>query len=362
MARITVILKIILLFTVQTNASSEWNLVFKIATGGSGGIYDLFTNSQTQNIDDPEARLFTSTSKHFKSVIMNNWNSVGIEQVKVLIYKNGLVKAFLIFDGIGSTSTSWFSLDKLLSSSYSDLKGADTNKIGFYFDLQGLEDTNNVNYRRFYVNAAWDTSGHCLDSGWLMVSDVLSTGDCQYETNHLSQKPFILFSPFSTQIKFGEANMDEILADSLAIFVKFQTRVCRSLPVCSHPIQLYDAKFCYDPCPEITTTGYSSSQTDTTESATTLPTTQHVPSTVQTTIPELSTDMTTLRATASAITQLLTINHKHTSKYKRTLISAPDDRYSSKVIGTTGIIVIVFVVGYIICLDCVNLYRKINVK
>lgn len=52
---------------------------------GSGGIYDLFTNSQTQNIDDPEARLFTSTSKHFKSDIMNNWNSVGIEQVIIYL-------------------------------------------------------------------------------------------------------------------------------------------------------------------------------------------------------------------------------------------------------------------------------------
>ncbi|CAC5391164.1 unnamed protein product [Mytilus coruscus] len=203
MPKITVLLRLLLFLTVQTNTSSEWNLVFKIATGGSGGIYDLYTNSQTQNIDDPEARLFTLTSKHFKSDIMNKWSSVGIEQVKVLIYKTDIVKAFLIFDGMSSTSTSWFSLDKLLSSSYSDLKGADTNKIGFYFNLRGLEDTNNVNYRRFYVNAAWDTSGHCLDSGWLMVSDVLSTGDCQYEKNHLSRKPFILFSPYPTQIEFG---------------------------------------------------------------------------------------------------------------------------------------------------------------
>ncbi|CAG2233177.1 unnamed protein product [Mytilus edulis] len=214
------LLKLILLFTVQINTSSEWNMVFKIATGGSGGIYDLYTNSQTQNIDDPEARLFTPTSKHFKSEIINKWSTVGIEQVKVVIYKNGVEKAFFNFDGMGSTSTNWFKLDKLLSSSYSDLKGADTGKIGFYFDLRGLEDTKNVNYRRFYVNGAWDTSGHCLDSGWLMVSDVLSTGDCQYETNHLSRKPFILFSPYATQIAFGKANMDEILADSLAIFVK----------------------------------------------------------------------------------------------------------------------------------------------
>ncbi|CAG2217268.1 unnamed protein product [Mytilus edulis] len=282
--------------------------------------------------------------------------------VKVVIYKNGVEKAFFNFDGMGSTSTNWFKLDKLLSSSYSDLKGADTGKIGFYFDLRGLEDTKNVNYRRFYVNGAWDTSGHCLDSGWLMVSDVLSTGDCQYETNHLSRKPFILFSPYATQIEFGKANMDEILADSLAIFVKFQTKVCRSLPVCSHPIQLYDAQFCYDPCQESTTMEYSSFRTDTTESATTFPTSQHVTSTVKTTIPELSTDTTTLRPTANASTYVFRINPKNTNKYKRSLNSAPDDRYSSKVIGTTGIIVIVFVTGFVTCLDCVNLYRKINVK
>lgn len=54
----------------------------------------------------------------------------------------------------------------------------------------------------------------------------------------------------------------------------------------------------------------------------------------------------------------LTINRKNTTKYQRTLISAPDERPSSKYMGVTGALVISLVAGLIVCVDLVNFSKK----
>lgn len=54
----------------------------------------------------------------------------------------------------------------------------------------------------------------------------------------------------------------------------------------------------------------------------------------------------------------LTIDRKNTAKYQRTLISAPDDRPSSKYMGMTGALVISLVAGLIVCIDLVNFSQK----
>ncbi|XP_052712137.1 uncharacterized protein LOC128186374 isoform X2 [Crassostrea angulata] len=54
----------------------------------------------------------------------------------------------------------------------------------------------------------------------------------------------------------------------------------------------------------------------------------------------------------------LTIHKKETSKYQRTLISAPDDRPTSKYMGVTGALVISLVAGIIVCIDLMNFCKK----
>eukprot|EP00105_Crassostrea_gigas_P034899 XP_019919047.1 PREDICTED: uncharacterized protein LOC105318751 [Crassostrea gigas] len=56
----------------------------------------------------------------------------------------------------------------------------------------------------------------------------------------------------------------------------------------------------------------------------------------------------------------LTIHKKETNKYQRTLISAPDDRPTSKYMGMTGALFISLVAGLIVCIDLTNFCKKIK--
>lgn len=61
----------------------------------------------------------------------------------------------------------------------------------------------------------------------------------------------------------------------------------------------------------------------------------------------------------------LTIHKKETNKYQRTLISAPDDRPTSKYMGVTGALFISLVAGLIVCIDLTNfckIFKPVRVK
>lgn len=44
-----------------------------------------------------------------------------ILQVRVSFYVNGVEKAYVVFDAHGTTKTSWFSCDRILYTSWTDL-------------------------------------------------------------------------------------------------------------------------------------------------------------------------------------------------------------------------------------------------
>lgn len=56
----------------------------------------------------------------------------------------------------------------------------------------------------------------------------------------------------------------------------------------------------------------------------------------------------------------LIVHRKETKKYQRTLISAPDDRPSSKYMGVTGALIISLVAGLIVCIDLMNFRKKLK--
>jgi len=45
-------------------------------------------------------------------------------QIRVSIYKNGIEKAYILFNATGSTKENWFTQDRIISSSWTDLKSA----------------------------------------------------------------------------------------------------------------------------------------------------------------------------------------------------------------------------------------------
>ncbi|XP_052081841.1 uncharacterized protein LOC127719653 isoform X2 [Mytilus californianus] len=172
-----------------------WALVYKISTGGNGSAYNLFMSGDSLNVNDEEAMSLHCSNpsrKHFKSDIVNNWSTNGIDQVRVSVYVNGIEQIFLLFNGSKTNKTNWFDESRLMNSSYSDLN-EQTNVSFFSVDgISGNADDSVGNYsRRFYIRN--ETTGNCetSDYGWLFVGDEL--GNCDYERK-IEDKPFILFS------------------------------------------------------------------------------------------------------------------------------------------------------------------------
>ncbi|CAC5397112.1 unnamed protein product [Mytilus coruscus] len=235
--------------------------------------------------------------------------------VKVVVYKNGLERAFLNFNGTGTNKTNWFSQERLQNSSFLDLKMA-RHGYGYFFSIKGSE----VTKRRFYVNKSW---GGCQlkDAGWLLVAEGQGF-NCNYESRN---KLMLLYSPNNTYMKNDEMFQGGYRANVLAIFVKFKSSTCQPLThqtdICSTPVQLAYNTYCYKLCNKTNTE-------------------------------------TNLQEKIQKLEKELVVSKKDTKKHMRSLTSAPDNRYSSKTMGLVGTVCIGVVVGFLVAFDCVNICQK----
>ncbi|VDI24358.1 Hypothetical predicted protein [Mytilus galloprovincialis] len=208
-------------------------------------------------------------------------------------------KSFLHFDGTGTDKINWFSQEDLLNSSYSDLKTASPDVNGYHFAVEGYSRVR----RRFFVSKSF--GGCSEDFGWLLVSGGFD-GACSYEpANTLT----ILYSTGYMAMKFEE----------------LKSSTCQPLTSqadnCSTPVQLASYIYCYRLCNK------SSSETN-------------------------------LQEKIQKLKKELSVSERDTSKYRRSLTSARDDRYSSKTIGLVGALGIALVVGFIVTLDSVKICQK----
>ncbi|PVD28619.1 hypothetical protein C0Q70_11212 [Pomacea canaliculata] len=122
----------------------DWVLVFRAAQGIEKSVYDTWTAAGRHD-DDPITRLTlpcgcTSVNgslpcdRHYRSRILDTWPSLSIDQVKLVVYDRGVEKAHVTFRGTGSTNMSWFSLDRVVESSWDDLTPAASVN---YFSIDG---------------------------------------------------------------------------------------------------------------------------------------------------------------------------------------------------------------------------------
>ena len=58
-------------------------------------------------------------------------------KVKVSVYKDNTEEAYFLFDGTKSNKTNWFSKDRLLNTSYTDLMNVNDSRNGYYFSIDG---------------------------------------------------------------------------------------------------------------------------------------------------------------------------------------------------------------------------------
>ena len=52
------------------------------------------------------------------------YQAIFLFQVKVSVYKNGVEKANIIFNATGADKNNWFTSDRIISSTYTDIKTA----------------------------------------------------------------------------------------------------------------------------------------------------------------------------------------------------------------------------------------------
>ncbi|XP_071959412.1 uncharacterized protein [Antedon mediterranea] len=140
---------------------NPWVRIFKGISMNGFSIYDAWTSGTGASSYHAHKYLISDT--HYRNdVILNNWSSFDILKVKLTLYSqfNVEVKSML-FNGVGSTMTSWFASVNVEESSWDDLPAESTN----YFSING----DSRNSRRFYINHGY---GGCEnDRGWLLITE-----------------------------------------------------------------------------------------------------------------------------------------------------------------------------------------------
>ncbi|XP_046372213.2 sushi, von Willebrand factor type A, EGF and pentraxin domain-containing protein 1-like [Haliotis rufescens] len=137
---------------------------------------------------------------HFKSKLVTTWETANIEQVKVIILKGNTVKAEVLFDGVGTTKTSWFSSSHVINSTWTDLMSLPQNR----FSITGDGTTN----RRFQINHYY---GGCpADKGWLAVIDKPDNNPCPWE--QYTSVPHILYSAGTSESLCADFESGDVMA------------------------------------------------------------------------------------------------------------------------------------------------------
>ncbi|KAL9952123.1 hypothetical protein ACROYT_G039332 [Oculina patagonica] len=134
-------------------ASGGWTMVFKVVSGVDKKVWDLY------NSDQASAELVTAAldvtnqhHDHYKNRVVMNWQTFNPSQAKVILYEGAVAKKELVFDASGTDKLNWFTVDKLTTSPWTDVKTEPRN----FFSIQG--GCSGGNCRSFFINRNYNGS------------------------------------------------------------------------------------------------------------------------------------------------------------------------------------------------------------
>ena len=113
----------------------------------------------------------------------------------MVLYEGGVSKKQLIFDASGTDKLNWFSVGKLNSSSWTDIKNEPRN----FFSIEG-DCGSGQDCRSFFINR--EHAGCENDAGWLMTAGVL----CAYEKGPKAKS--VLYSKLATYTNWNTDSKD----------------------------------------------------------------------------------------------------------------------------------------------------------
>ncbi|XP_036371243.1 uncharacterized protein LOC118768577 [Octopus sinensis] len=185
--------------------SSQWIKTYAISMGAGSKVYDSFMNigsPSTWNVDECRGIFCPSFFRH---PILDYWNYLLIEEVKLVLYKKETAVVTMVFNGRNTTLENWFSAKNLKSSPWDDLATSPQN----HFSITGVGKI-----RRFYVSA-FHNACHG-DTGWLSINEKFHV--CGWEK--LSYFPAILYSNTKSKTIWHNGYGT---ADSMAIFIRMKS-------------------------------------------------------------------------------------------------------------------------------------------
>ncbi|KAL8579576.1 hypothetical protein ACOMHN_025529 [Nucella lapillus] len=179
--------KVLLHYTGFIWFDNTWILTFRATAGIGQPVYDAWTHVGHHD-DDPMTRDTLPCGcttvngslpcdRHYRSRLLDTWPSASIDQVRVVLYQNGVEKEHFTFSGTGSDYLSWFSQSRIVESSWTDLKTA--TGLNFFSIAGYSEDAHEL--RRFFISHVYQ--GCPGDAGWMTVKDK-ADDTCAWATVH----------------------------------------------------------------------------------------------------------------------------------------------------------------------------------
>ncbi|XP_048746619.2 uncharacterized protein LOC125659113 [Ostrea edulis] len=196
--------------------SSGWVLIYRSQAGGNVSDYLSFISNGTsdETNDDIIDEHCTATTKSalctskYRTSLIDQWESLDISQVQLHLYKSGTQVAEVVFNGTGSTNTDWFSKNRVVSSTWTDVTPTQTYN---YFSIEGHVLESNY-WRNFQI---WNQYGGCPNDVFWMTSSFAKPGyACPQERNSTIQ---YFYCPQTTKCNF-ENNYE--LADVMTISIQ----------------------------------------------------------------------------------------------------------------------------------------------
>ncbi|GFS11148.1 hypothetical protein ElyMa_003078200 [Elysia marginata] len=199
-------------FDLSGTGNKDWRLAFRGTPYIDVKIYPAYMHGTGIPIEVEEGckqfnQSLPCTNHYRNSDAFNSWS--GIDQVLFAVYKGDRMVHRVIFNGKGSSFTTWFSPDRIVESTWVDL----TSKKHAVFSIFG-EKTSAVE-RRFFMH--FDYPRGCAGfRGWFYAGDL--HGGCT--ADQTDAVPQFRYATGNTLAVY--ASQDSARADAIGIFLKYE--------------------------------------------------------------------------------------------------------------------------------------------
>ncbi|CAC5404372.1 unnamed protein product [Mytilus coruscus] len=190
-------------------AERNFTQIFVACAGNQQSVLDTWKNPCTgmdfdiENIKNPCTNM---NNRHIRSTMIDKWDVLPIDQVKIELFKNGELAVEIYFDGRGSTNSDWFSKNRLRSNSYNDMTQLSTFNI---FSMDGDQNYD----RHLFISNRYGTCNQ--DRGWLLVVDTADANYryCRFDKLPGKPYPYILYGPDQQMVRFNYGRSGTLIHD-----------------------------------------------------------------------------------------------------------------------------------------------------